>query len=214
MCTPLAFQLGGALFSFIGQIQQARAAQAQANFQAAVARNNAIIAQRQAEDARLRGEQLAEQISIKEQADVAKSALDTRRFIAHQRVAQAALGQATDVGSAADLVSGTVTVGKLDELTLRRNAAFERQVARNNAEREAIGFLTQGFNFQAEARLASMRASAARSAGLISAFGTIITTAGLVSARWKNRVPTVTGGFNPVISDPGPFSPSFTGGFT
>ena len=187
----------------ISGIQQSRAAQAQANFQAAVARNNAIIAQRNAEDARLRGEQNVAQIRIREGADVAKFALEQRQFIARQRVAQAALGQTTDIGSALDLTSGTRAVGKLDELTLRRNAAFEREVARNNAEREAIGFLTQGFNFEAEARLASLRAESARSAGIIGAFGTIITGAGRVHERWalrrfaleQGRVPTLTGGF-------------------
>ena len=192
MCTPtLAFSAISGAFQLFSGIQQSRAAQAQASFQAAVARNNAIIAQRQAEDARLRGEQAAAQISLQEQRDVAKTALAQRQLIARQRVAQAGLGQTVDVGSALDITADTAAAGKLDELTLRRNAAFERQVARNNAEREAIGFLTQGFNFEAEARLADLRRRSARNAGLISAFGTIITTAGKVADKWRNRVPTV-----------------------
>ena len=205
MCTPalaagLGMSQGSLLFSTLGfgfqlvsGIQQSRAAQAQASYQAAVARNNQIIAQRQAEDARLRGEQTATQISVREREETARNALATRQFIARQRTAQAALGQTTDVGSALDLTTATVAAGKLDELTLRRNARFEREVARNNAEREAIGFLTQGFNFAAEAQLASLRAKSARSAGLISAFGTVITTAGKVHDRWRNRVPTLVG---------------------
>ena len=206
MCLPAAtviagFQAVAGAVSFISGIQQSRAAQAQASFQAAVARNNVIIAQRQAEDARLRGEQATAQISLQEQRDTATAALATRRLIARQRVAQAGLGQTTDVGSALDLTADTAAAGKLDELTLRRNAAFERQVARNNAEREAIGFLTQGFNFEAEARLADLRRRSARSAGIISAFGTIITTAGRVHEKFalrklaleRGRVPTLAG---------------------
>ena len=177
------FSIFTAIASFgvqlLGSIQQSRAAQAQAAFQAAVARNNAIIAQRQAEDARLRGEEGA-----------ARTGLATRQFIARQRVAQAGLGQTTDVGSALDLTADTAAAGKLDELTIRANA-----------EREAIGFLTQGFNFEAEARLADLRRRSARNAGLISAFGTIITTAGTVHEKFtlrklaleRGRVPTLTG---------------------
>ena len=210
MCTgPIIAAIGasgaGTAIGFglqlIGSIQQSRAAQAQASFQAAVARNNAIIAQRQAEDARLRGEQAAAQISLQEGRDTAKAALATRQLIARQRVAQAGLGQTTDVGSALDLTADTAAAGKLDELTLRRNAAFERQVASNNAEREAIGFLTQGFNFAAEAQAADLRRQSARNAGIISAFGTIITTAGRVNEKFtlrklaleRGRVPTLAG---------------------
>ena len=195
--------IASAGFQLLGSLQQSRAAQAQASFQAAVARNNVIIAQRQAEDARLRGEQAAAQISVREQRDTAKTALATRQLIARQRVAQAGLGQTVDVGSALDITADTAAAGKLDELTLRRNAAFEREVARNNAEREAIGFLTQGFNFEAEARLADLRRQSARNAGIINAFGTIITSASRVSDRWRNRVPTL--GFQPLGGSAGDF---------
>ena len=185
-------------FQIASGIQQSRAAQAQAAFQAALARNNAIIAQRHAEDARLRGEQELAQIRIREGADAATAALATRQFIARQRVAQASLGQTVDESP---LTADTAAAGKLDELTLRRNARFEREVARNNAEREAIGFLTQGFNFEAEARLADLRRSSARNAGIISAFGTIITTAGTVHEKFtlrklaleQGRIPTLVG---------------------
>ncbi len=218
MCLPVAtaITIATTLASVAGQIQQSQAAQAQASFQAAVARNNQIIAQRHAEDARLRGEQATAQISLREGRETAASALATRQLIARQRVAQAGLGQTTDVGSALDLTADTAAAGKLDTLTLRRNAAFERKVARNNAEREAIGFLTQGFNFEAEARLADLRRQSARNAGILSAFGTIATTASRVSDRLRNRVPTLTS-FNPRdqgrLVPVGPFRPRpFFGG--
>ena len=206
----LAFGTIGLGLQLASGIQSSRAAQARAQYQKAVAENNAILVQRQAEDARLRGEQAALSVEVSEKAVDARAALAQRQLIARQRVTQAALGQTTDVGSALDLTSDTAAAGKLDERTRRRNAAFERAVIRNNAEREAIGFLTQGFNFAAEAQLADLRRRSARSASIIGAFGTIITTAGKVHDRWRNRrVPTLAG-FDPVFSgDFGDFAGRF-----
>ena len=70
MCTPtLAIAAISTGIKIAGVIQQSRAAQAQASFQAAVARNNVIIAQRHADDARLRGEQAPAQISLQEKRE-------------------------------------------------------------------------------------------------------------------------------------------------
>ena len=55
LIASLGLSAAGAGVSAFGAIQQGRAAQAQANYQAAVARNNQIIAQRSADDARKRG---------------------------------------------------------------------------------------------------------------------------------------------------------------
>ena len=157
----------GTLISVVGSIQQASAARAQgraeqqaAEFQAAVARNNQILAERAAEDALARG-----------QAEVAQEAERTKALVARQRVVQAGLGQTVDVGSALDLNIDAIAAGKLADLTIR-----------NNAEREALGFRTQGLNFQSEAILlrlegANVRAAAkARSTGfLFEAGGTLLT---------------------------------------
>lgn len=172
MCSPtLAIAAIGTAISIAGQVQQSRAAQAQASFQAAVARNNAIIAQRAAADARLRGK-----------VEAGKQGLRTRQFIARQRVAQAGLGQTVDVGSALDLTADAAAAGKLDELTIR-----------GNAEREAIGFLTQAGSFTAEAQLAQLRGDAARRALPLQIAGSLVSLAGTVNDKWKpaSRVPTV-----------------------
>ena len=183
MCTaaiaPIILTLVSTAVSAAGQAQQSRAAQQQASFQAAVARNNAIIAQRAAEDARERG-----------RVEAGREGLRTRQLIARQRVAQAALGQVVDVGSALDLTADAAAAGRL-----------EAEIIRNNAEREAIGFLTQAGDFQAEAQVAGARRRSARQAGQLAFLGTLVTSAGRVSDRFRRfgRVPTAadsfTGGF-------------------
>ncbi len=155
MCTPglalatglsqgaLAFQTASTLFSIVGFVTQGQAARAQgqaaaqaAGYQASIARRNQIIANRAAEDALARGE-----------AAKGRKELQTRQFISRQRTAQAGQGQKVDVGSALELVQDTAQFGKLDALQIRANA-----------EREALGFRTQGLNFGSSAELMDLRA--------------------------------------------------------
>lgn len=185
MCTvSIALAAIGTGISAISGLQQARAVQQAAAFQAAVARNNAILARRAAEDARERGK-----------VEAGKQALRTRQFVGRQKVVQAAFGQVVGTGSALDLRVDAAAAGKLEELVIRANA-----------EREAIGFLTQGASFEAQAQLAEMRRRSAKRAGAFDFLGTIVTGAGTISRKFR-RVPT------PFPTPPGPFD-SFTGGFT
>lgn len=169
MCEPatmaaisMAGTVLGTAFQAYGQIQQGRAAAAQAEYQAAVGRNNAILAQRAADDARLRGEEMAR-----------RKAVETRQLTGRQRAVLAANGVLVDQGSALDLTSDTAEIGKLDELTIR-----------SNAEREALGYEAQGMNFNASSQLNQMRADNALSSGYGSAFGTVLTGAGSVASKW------------------------------
>lgn len=124
----------------IAQVQSqraaAKAAKQRAEYEAAVARNNQIFANRLADDALARGK-----IAETEQRKRVK------QLQAAQRVAAAGQGVVVDEGSALDLTADTAALGELDALTIR-----------NNAEREALGFRTQGINFQTSAALAQMRA--------------------------------------------------------
>lgn len=176
--------------SIAGGIQQSRAAQQQAAFQGQVARNNEIISRRLADDARARGVAEAEARGIQGQDEVARLADRTRQFISRQRVSQAAFGQVVDVGSALDLTADTAAVGKLEELTTRRNVDFDRRVIQANAEREAIGFLTQAVGFGFEGKFAQLQERSARRAGIISTVGTVLNTAGTVADKWK-KIPKV-----------------------
>lgn len=163
MCSPsLALMAVGTLVSAYGQIQQGKSAKAAADYQAAVANNNAIIAGRQADDARKRGEIAADQQRLR-----------TRLLIGQQRATLASSGVLVDTGSALDLTAGTAGVGELDALTIQ-----------SNAEREALGFETQGMNFTASATLSRFEGQQAVTAATTGAFGTLVTGGGKVAGKW------------------------------
>lgn len=131
-----------------GAQAQASASQAAAN----QAENNKVIAQRNAEDARQRGVVAQQDIQLRNRARIGmqKNALSER-------------GIAVNSGSALDVLGDTAMFGKLDELT-----------ARSNFEREAIGFETQAYNFDAQADIDRMAARNASITGGISAFSTAL----------------------------------------
>lgn len=168
MCPPviaaasLAMAVIGTVMSVKGQTDQSKAAAAQANYQAAVGRNNQILAQRAADDARLRGEEAAR-----------KQKTNTSQLLGKQRAMLAANGVLVDSGSALDLTTDTAGIGKLDELTVR-----------SNAEREALGYEAQGMNFQAGSELKGLEATNALSAGTSGAAGSLFAGVGSVANKW------------------------------
>lgn len=150
----------GTGLSAVGQVQQSQAQNASFKYQAAVARNNQIIANRMAEDARKRGELEA---NIQRQK--------SRQLQGAQRAALASSGVLVDQDTAADVVADTAALGELDALTIR-----------SNAEREALGFEAQGMNFASEAGLAQSKIDP--SGGLIRAGSTLLTGLGSVASKW------------------------------
>lgn len=150
---------GAAVYS---TYQSGQAAKAQAQYQAAVARNNEIMAKRLAEDARLRGDEEAR-----------KARKRAEQLAARQRAALAANGVAVDEGSAIDLLGDTIQLGEAEAQTLR-----------SNAEREALGYIMRAQGFAADSALADMTASQAGSATGIGVASTIINTAGSVASNW------------------------------
>ncbi len=157
--------IGGTIMGAVGQLQAGDAAAKAANYNAAVARNNQIIAEQQAQDALKRG-QIAEDEQRRKTAQIRGA----------QRASLAASGVALDQGAPLDILGDTAAFGELDALTIR-----------NNADREAYGYRVQGMNFAAEAGLADARAGAARQAGMIGAAGTLLSGAGTVMDRWAQR---------------------------
>lgn len=152
----------GAATSVYGSIQQGQAAKAQADYQAAVARNNAVLASRAAADARSQGEVAA-----------ANRARQGAQLLGRQRATLASNGVLVDQGSALDLTSDTAGQNELDQLTIR-----------NNAERQALGFEAQGMNYGSQAGLDTAAGSNAASAGYTRAFGSALSGAGSVASRW------------------------------
>lgn len=152
----------GTVAGVVGALQTSRAAREQANYQAEIARNNQILANRAAKETEQRGER-EEYIQR----------LRTRQAIGKQKVAFASNGVLVDAGSAATAVADTAQFGELDALTIRDNAA-----------REAARWRAQGMNFASEAELAKMRAKAAKSEGFGQAFSTALTGAASVADKW------------------------------
>lgn len=133
--------------SLVGMMAQANAAKAAANQD----RNNAIIATRNAADARKRGV-VAEQ----EQQLKSKQIKGKQLAILSER----AIG--FDSGSSAiEILGDTAMFGKLDALTTR-----------GNYEREAISHETQKMNYLAQADINDMQSSAAKFGAGISLLST------------------------------------------
>ncbi|WP_229729565.1 virion core protein, T7 gp14 family [Agaricicola taiwanensis] len=139
--------IGGA-----GQIQQARATAAAAQYNAQIARNNAILAERRAQDAIVRGMDEEQQ-----------KRLHTAALRGQQLVMAAAGNVDTGYGSALDMLVDTTIQGELDALTIR-----------TNAEREAYDARIAGMNQTAQANLYEMEAKSARTSGMFGAAGTLL----------------------------------------
>lgn len=153
----------------MGQIQQGQAQADAARYQEQVDRNNAIMAQQNAQDARRRGDQAAEEQQRK-----------TAAIEGRQRAAIAANGIELTSGSPVDVLADTATFGELD-----------RQTVLNNSEREARGYEAQKLNFTSSAGLNRMKADNASAAGSLGALSSLVNGAGsalrgssTVSASW------------------------------
>ncbi len=144
----------------MGQSQAAGAQRASLEYQSAVQRNNQIIAQRQADDARARGE-----------VEANKKRQQAQQLIGRQRTVLAGNGVEVDTGSALDITSDTAAAGELDALTIRANA-----------EREALGFETNAMNFGSQSQLSSFQASQ-QDASLANA-GTLLGGVGSIADKW------------------------------
>ena len=138
MCGPAAAVMAvGAVMSAVGTIAQGQAAAGQAAYQAQVARNNQIIANRNADDALKR--YLVEEDKTRQR---------TSLIMGSQRAKLAGQGTVLDEGSPLDIQMDTAGLGELDALTVR-----------SVGEREAYGHRVQGMNYGAQAKLHDMNTS-------------------------------------------------------
>ena len=154
----------GTVVSAAGAAQQQRAAQSQAQFQAGLARNNAIIAQQNAADAKDRGKADAEE--HRDRVEQQKGAV---------KADQAGSGfLVDDPGSTnVDLLADVAEAGALD---IRR--------IEQNTDREVRRALIQGDNFTAQASLYGIKASS-YSPGTAAA-GTLLSGAAQAGANYKS----------------------------
>ena len=157
--SSLALTAVGTGVSVLGQVQASQAASAQATFRAQVARNNQIIAQRAADDARARGEREA---NIKR--------VEAKQLTSRQKAALAGAGIDVAGEAAVELRAATAAVFEEDALTIA-----------SNAEREALGFEARGAGFGGEAGLFDAQA---RSSTFLKAGASLLTGAGSVASKW------------------------------
>lgn len=141
--------------SVMGAMQQGKAAQAQAKYQAAVSENNAATARMQAADALERGK-------IEEQQHRTK----VTRLLGEQRANIAASGFELGDMTSQDIFGDTAALGELDALNIR-----------NNAKREAWGYEVQAGNFNADASLSRMSGRNSRTASMWQAGGDLLSGA-------------------------------------
>lgn len=186
--------VAGTVVSSVGAYQQSKAAQAQAEYNAAVQRNNATIARQDADIIRARGE-----------AEEAEHRRRIQQSIGAARAAQAGAGFLIDgdVDSTNNLLIGDLAAaGELDILRMRDDVELQAR------QREI-----QGVNFEAQAGLFDAEASAQRPG--MAAFGTLLEGAGraagiAVSGGLGRSTPTATAGYGRSTWG-GYYPPSFAG---
>lgn len=152
----------GGITSFIGTQQTASANAAAANYQAQVARNNAIIARQNADYASAAGAAKAQAQDFKNRA--AQAELLT---------AQAASGIDIASPSSTDIRSSQADIGRLDTETIYSNA---QQTVRSEEQKSQ--------NYTSAAGLYESQAANAKTAGLISGFGSLVGTATSFGDKW------------------------------
>ncbi len=148
--------------SFVGALSSANAQSQAAKYQAAVARNNSIIAEQNAQAERQKG-------IVDEQT----ARMKTAQMIGSEKAAMGANGLAIEKGTNLDVQSSAAELGELNALTIRDNAA-----------RKAYGYETQSTNFQAEAGLQDQTAKNATTAGWLNAGTDLVAGASSVSNKW------------------------------
>lgn len=158
--------LGTGVGSTLLGITGARAssdAQAQAaNYQAAVARNNQIIAEGYADRATMTGYTKAEQQDYK-----------TRAILGTAKATQAASGVDVNSGSPLAVRESIAEIGELDKETIMYNA-----------QNEAYGYKVKGAGFGADAQLDKMKADNAITAGDYAVTSSLLSGASSVSSKW------------------------------
>ncbi len=175
---PIAALVGAGISAY-GTIEQGQATSNAASYQAAVAKNNQIIANQNASYAEQAGEAQATATSLKGAATGAKI-----------KAAQAANGIDVNTGSAVDVQASQREVSQLDTETVL-----------NNAELQAYGYRANATNFQAEAGLEQQKAEQAPIGADLGAAGNLLSSASSIGGKWSGF-----GNWTPQAVAAGPFA--------
>lgn len=158
----MASSAASAITGAAGSIATGNANAEAAQYQAAVARNNQVVAEQNAKFATDAGRR--QEAAMRER---------TAQMIGQQRAQMAANGIDIGSGSALRLQEDTAAVGELDALTIR-----------NNAARAAYGYGVQASDFGSNSTMLGRQARNAETAGGIGAISSIVGGAGSVSDKW------------------------------
>ena len=146
----------------VSAVQQGQAQKDAANYQAQVAKNNAWLAEKQAQDTEDRGAEAERQHRVK-----------VNQVLGAQRAAMAGQGADLSSGSTLDILGDTAATGTLDALTTR-----------NNFDRDAAGLRAQGANYTAQAGLYEAQAKNAGVAGWLGASSSLLGGASSLGDKW------------------------------
>lgn len=158
----LATTVAGGIMGSKGAHQAAQANATTAMYQAAVARNNQVI--------------------MEQNADAAATAGDTQVYNAGIR-ARNAVGsaRATAAASGLDVNTGTPYA---EQLSTDQIHLLDAATIRNNASRQAYGFRQRGADYGAEVGLRTMAAYNAKAAGDISATTSLLSAGTSFADKW------------------------------
>lgn len=156
----LGLQVAGTVGSALSAYSKAKAENAFTSYQAAVQRNNAELAERQARSALVAGAR-----------DEVNSRLRQAALTGKQRASYAARGIDLTEGSALNALTDTELMGTSDALTIR-----------DNTNRTAWGYRANAAMSEADADI--LEARSRRTSPLSSAFSTLLTGATGVAGNW------------------------------
>lgn len=163
MCEPVTIALAAsAALGAVGTIQAGEAQADAAEYNQAVANNNAVIATQNAETERERGAE--EERRHRQRVAQTKGS---------QRAAFAGNGILLDEGSPLDILMDTEEMGELDAQTIL-----------HDSELRARNFDIQSSNFTGQAGLLGAQASGARSGSYLAAAGGLLGGVSDVSTKW------------------------------
>lgn len=162
---PLALAAGviGGGISAVGQLEGGAATANAANYSAAVASNNAIIAKQNADYAEKAGLVQAQTQGLKSRAVGGKI-----------RAAQGASGVDVNSGSNVDVREAQREAGLLDTETVL-----------NNADLAAYGYRNQATSFDAQSKLDKLTAEQAPIGAAIGAAGSLLSSASSLGFKWS-----------------------------
>jgi hypothetical protein len=195
MCDPVTLTVTAAVVGAAGTVYAGVQQSRMHRYQAGVARNNAVYAQREADDAIERGQQE----EIRHYQALA-------RLRGEQNASYAAMGLDTTFGTPLDMLADTTQLGNEDAYTMRLNAA-----------RESQGFRIEAANYEAEDRAQRAAGKTALVNAGISATGTLLGGASQAygmakqygAPAWAKRMSRPSGGRRLQ----GSFQPAYSNGF-